>query len=163
MKYLKISFGIFLVLGASRFIPHPPNFTALIALSFYIPALLGIKFIVPVILSFVLTDVFIGFHTLILFTWGSVALISIVSQKFLNNLKKRIIGIFLSCLIFYIVTNFGVWTSGIYGHDFDGLLQCYILAIPFFGNTIISTFLYSSVIEGIYKINENKLNLIKKI
>ena len=41
MNYLKVSIGIFFALAASRFIPHPPNFTSLIALSFYVPALLG--------------------------------------------------------------------------------------------------------------------------
>ena len=44
-NYLKITFGILLALGASRFIPHPPNFTSLIALSFYVPAILGKKYI----------------------------------------------------------------------------------------------------------------------
>ena len=45
MKYLKISFGIFLVLALSRFIPHPPNFTNLLALSFYVPLIFGLNFI----------------------------------------------------------------------------------------------------------------------
>ena len=45
MNYLRISFGIFLILAASRFIPHPPNFTSLLALSFYVPAILGRKFL----------------------------------------------------------------------------------------------------------------------
>ena len=61
MNYLKISVGIFLALAASRFIPHPPNFTSLLALSFYIPALLGIKFIPALLVSFILTDFIIGF------------------------------------------------------------------------------------------------------
>ena len=43
MNYFKISFGIFIALAASRFVPHPPNFTSLMALSFYIPALLGVR------------------------------------------------------------------------------------------------------------------------
>ena len=43
MNYLKITLGIFIVLAASRFIPHPPNFTSLIALSFYVPLFLGKK------------------------------------------------------------------------------------------------------------------------
>ena len=51
MNYLKISLGIFTALAASRFIPHPPNFTSLIALSFYIPALLGTRFI-PALIGF---------------------------------------------------------------------------------------------------------------
>ncbi len=52
MNYLKISIGIFLTLALTRFIPHPPNFTSLIALSFYVPALIGIKYLPAVIISF---------------------------------------------------------------------------------------------------------------
>ena len=37
MNYIKVAFGVLIALSASRFIPHPPNFTSLIALSFYIP------------------------------------------------------------------------------------------------------------------------------
>ena len=51
MNYLKISLGIFIVLAASRFIPHPPNFTSLIALSLYVPLIFGLKFIPVLILS----------------------------------------------------------------------------------------------------------------
>ena len=52
-------------LFVSRFIPHPPNFTALIALSFYIPLIFGVKYISIVLVAFVLTDVFIGLHSTI--------------------------------------------------------------------------------------------------
>ena len=66
-KNIKISIGILLALAVSRFIPHPPNFTSLIALSFYVPALLGLKFLPFVLLSFIFTDVIIGFHNTLLF------------------------------------------------------------------------------------------------
>ena len=72
MKYIKISLGIFLVLALSRFIPHPPNFTNLIALSFYIPALLGLKYLPALLISFAITDLVIGYHTGTHWTWGSV-------------------------------------------------------------------------------------------
>ena len=72
MSYLKITLGIFIILAASRFVPHPPNFTSLIALSFYVPAVLGRKFIPAILLSFFITDLFLGFHNITLFTWGSV-------------------------------------------------------------------------------------------
>ena len=75
MNYLKIFLGIFLVLAASRFIPHPRNFTSLIALSFYVPALFGKRYISTVVLSFAITDFFIGFHSLMLITWGSILVI----------------------------------------------------------------------------------------
>ena len=64
MSYLKISFGIFVLLASSRLIPHPPNFTSLIALSFYVPFFFGLKFIPIVLLSFFITDLFIGMHIL---------------------------------------------------------------------------------------------------
>tara|TARA_B100000989_G_scaffold169548_1_gene126894 strand:+ start:199 stop:684 length:486 start_codon:yes stop_codon:yes gene_type:complete len=150
MNYLKISIGIFLVLAASRFIPHPPNFTSLIALSFYVPALLGRRFIPSLIFSFLLTDLVIGFHNTLFFTWGSVLLIGIVSNIFKKNLGLRVTGAIVGALIFFIVTNFGVWANGLYGLTLNGLIACYIAALPFFGNTIISTLIFSALIELIY-------------
>ena len=63
MNYLKTSLGILIVLAASRFVPHPPNFTALIALGFYVPVLLGLRFVPVVAISFAITDIYIGFHS----------------------------------------------------------------------------------------------------
>ena len=86
MKYLNFTVGIFLILAASRFIPHPPNFTSLIALSFYIPAVLGLRFLPALLICFGLTDLIIGFHGTILFTWGSVIVIGLISTKFCKNI-----------------------------------------------------------------------------
>ena len=88
MKYIKTSFLIFGILAASRFIPHPPNFTTLLALSFYVPAILGIKFLPALILSFFITDLFIGFHSLTIFTWGSVMIIGFISKFFLDTRNR---------------------------------------------------------------------------
>ena len=92
MNYLKIFIGIFLALAASRFIPHPPNFTSLLALSFYVPALLGIRYLPTLILCFILTDFFIGFHSVTFFTWGSVIFIGLLSQYFIKSITLRISG-----------------------------------------------------------------------
>ena len=152
MSFLKVSIGIFIALAASRFIPHPPNFTSLLALSFYVPALLGKKYIPSLIISFAITDFLIGFHALTLFTWGSVFLIGIISKYFVKNFNKRIIGSFFGTVIFFIVTNFGVWSIGSYGYSLNGLVICYTLALPFFAYSIISTFLFSLIIETLLKI-----------
>ena len=92
MQYLKISIGIFLALAASRFIPHPPNFTSLLALSFYVPALLGIRYLPALVISFFITDLLIGYHSVTLFTWGSVILIGLSSRFFLSSLTTRVSG-----------------------------------------------------------------------
>jgi hypothetical protein len=159
MSYLKVAFGIFVVLAASRFIPHPPNFTSLLALSFYVPALLGARYLPALLISFVITDLFIGFHGVTLFTWGSVILIGLGSKFFTKNISNRIFGSLLGACLFFIITNFGVWSLGSYGYTFNGLISCYTLAIPFFAYSLISTLIFSTIIEAFYKL---RLSVIKK-
>ena len=72
MNYIKTTILIFSILAVSRFVPHPPNFTSLLALSFYVPVMLGNKYIPALMISFIITDIIIGFHSVLLFTWGSV-------------------------------------------------------------------------------------------
>ena len=151
MQYLKFSIGIFLALAASRFIPHPPNFTSLLALSFYIPAILGIRFIPALVVSFFITDLIIGFHSVTFFTWGSVILIGLGSRFFDKSIFNRISGSLLGACLFFIITNFGVWSLGSYGYSLNGIINCYILALPFFGYSLVSTFIFAGVMESVYK------------
>ena len=156
MNYFKISLGIILILSASRLIPHPPNFTSLQALSFYLPAIFGLIYLPAILIGFIFTDFIIGFHNTLFFTWGSIVVIAIFSKMYnFKNFKLRIFGSLFGALIFYIITNFGVWSFGSYGYTFQGLLECYILAIPFFGNALVSTFVYALVIEFILKAKNN--------
>ena len=121
-KNLFISVGIFLSLAASRFIPHPPNFTSLQALSFY-----------------------------------SVLVIGLMSQYFSKNINLRVVGSLFGAFIFFLITNFGVWASGMYSLTINGFIECYSLAIPFFAYSLISTILFSLLIETGYKILKNSL------
>ena len=159
MHYLKIAIGVLIALSASRFIPHPPNFTSLLALSFYIPAIFGIRFIPIVILALFFTDLIIGFHSTMFFTIGSVALIGLISKIFNKSILLRLFGALMGAVIFFILTNFGVWASGSYGYTLNGFISCYLLAIPFFGYSIISTIIFSSIIETVYKFSNLKERL----
>ncbi len=161
MKQLTICLGIFLSLALSRFIPHPPNFTSLIALSFYVPVIFGLRYIPVVILSFAITDFVIGYHLGTHWTWGSIFIISLISQFFTSNIFTRISGALIGAMIFFIITNFGVWLSGMYGVDLGGLKMTYILAIPFFTYNLISTLIFSIIIETIYKIVVTKKASLK--
>jgi len=151
MSNFKISVGILLVLATSRFIPHPPNFTSLIALSFYIPAFFGLKYIWIVFIAYFITDIILGLHSTLLFTWGSVVLIGFISKYLNQSLKSRLFGALFASLLFFVITNFGVWLLGMYDYSFKGLLESYIMAIPFYKNTILSTLIYSLIIETIFK------------
>ncbi len=156
MRVLKISLGIFLVLAASRFIPHPPNFTSLIALSFYVPVFFGIKFIPIVLLSFFITDLFIGMHSLTLFTWSSILFIGLLSKFLFKTFFSRICGAISGTFIFFAISNFGVWLLGDYTYSIDGFMACYVAALPFYGNTFTSTLLYALIIEIIHKFVPSK-------
>ncbi len=151
MKQINICLGIFLALAISRFVPHPPNFTSLIALSFYIPVFFGRKYIPAIIISFAITDLIIGLHAVTFFTWGSVLLIGLISNYFSKTLLKRLSGALFGAVIFFVLTNFGVWASGMYGYTLNGIINCYTLAIPFFAYSVISTILFSFLIEFIYR------------
>ena len=161
MNYLKIALGIFITLAATRFIPHPPNFTSLMALSFYVPAFLGIRYLPIVLISFVITDLIIGFHSVTLFTWGSVIFIGLLAKYFIKNTLSRLTGAMLGACIFFIITNFGVWSLGSYGYTTNGLILCYVLALPFFGYSLISTLIFSTVIESLIKLKLIKLKKLK--
>ena len=151
-KNFLIFIGIFASLAASRFVPHPPNFTSLIALSFYVPVFLGLRFLPALLISFAITDLVIGYHSGTHWTWGSVLLIGLSSQFFIKNIAFRLSGALLGALIFFLITNFGVWSSGMYGYTAAGLVNCFVLAIPFFSHTVISTLIFSVIIEVVYKI-----------
>jgi hypothetical protein len=52
-------------------------------------------------------------------------------------------------LIFFVVTNLGVWAfSGMYPVTFDGLVACYVAALPFLQQTVVSDLLWATVLFG---------------
>lgn len=138
-------FGVF-----SRVILHVPNFTPVLALALFSGAYLPRKyaFILPVVLMMI-SDIVLGAHETMPYTWGSIFLISLLGL-WLKNYKdfKNIFGMSLvSSLIFFIITNLGVWlVSSLYPFTMAGLTACFILAIPFFKSTLLSTLFYAFVL-----------------
>ena len=166
IKILLIVAIIFLV-SLTRIFPHPPNFTPILALAIFGGAFLPNKktaLFLPISAMF-LSDLFIGFHSQIFAVYSSIILLSylgnIVEKKNIRNIA--IAGI-LGSLIFFIITNFSVWLGGmLYPLTIDGLIQCYIMAIPFFHNTLISTLLFLSILFFGYTFAEKKYQFLKKI
>ena len=79
-----------------------------------------------------------------------------MSQYFKDHTINRLTGAVTGAIIFFIVTNFGVWSLGSYGYTFEGMVACYTLALPFFAYSLLSTFLFSCVIETIYIFSRQK-------
>ena len=154
--------SLILILALARLIPHPPNFTPIIAvaiMSGYFFKNLNLSFIV-LLISMLFADMFIGFYENVIFVYASLLLITYIFYKLSNkiNFKNLFIYGFAGSLIFFIVSNFGVWLLGspglndiAYEKSLSGLVECYILAIPFFGNTFLSTLIFAYPAMYIYK------------
>ncbi len=157
-KFIIISFVSILI---SRLIPHPPNFTTAISVAFYLPALFGYKYIIVGLTAFILTDLLIGVHNLLLFTWGSIILIGLLS-RYSNNFYFRFLGIAGSCIIFFLISNFGVWLiSNNYEDNLSGLLTCYIMGLPFLKNSLISSLGISVLVEFLISMQFAKAYILK--
>ncbi len=62
-----------------------------------------------------------------------------------------------SSTLFFLVTNFGVWLQGgLYPLTVAGLVDCYVMAIPFFKTTVAGDLVYSAGFFGLYALAEQK-------
>ena len=155
-NHLKLLLIIGLVLFAVSFrlMPHPANFTPIAALALFGGAVLPRRWALSLPLAaIVISDLFLGVHSLILFTWGSFLLIALLSSKYLNKIKPKLVigGSLLASVLFFVVTNFGVWLEGrLYPLTTEGLIACYYNALPFFRNTLLGDLVFSVMLFGIY-------------
>ena len=108
--------------------------------------LLGLRFLPAVVLSFVLTDFFIGYHSVIMFVYVSLLIIFLLGKYLAkeNSYNSTIVLSLSSVFIFFAISNFGVWLIG-YPKTISGFIACYVAALPFLLNTLISTLIFSSV------------------
>ena len=64
--------------------------------------------------------------------------------------KIEVKTVFLSSIIFFILTNLGVWYLG-YPKNIEGFIACFTLALPFFVNTILGDLFYSFILFRSFK------------
>lgn len=138
----------------SRLIPHVPNVTAVTAMALLGGAYLSnrsLAVIVPVAALF-LSDLVLGFHDTVPFVYGSLALISLLSAwgvgKNWTGSRLALVSL-LSSLLFFTITNFGVWmVGGLYEKSAQGLATCYVMALPFLGTQMIGDLFYTALLFG---------------
>jgi hypothetical protein len=62
-----------------------------------------------------------------------------------------------AALLFYLVTNFGVWTRGVlYPLTWEGLVTCYVAAIPFLRNAILGNAFYAIALFGGFSLAQHR-------
>ena len=171
--------GIILLASFSRLIPHYPNFTPVIAI-----AIFGGKFfndrslavLLPLLIlwvsdlilnNFVFNyyESFIFFYSGFFWQYLPIICITLIGRYSLDKISLlRLLGVSISSsLIFYIVSNFGVFiSSSIYTKDLSGLILCYTVALPFFYGTLSSTVIYTFSLFGLKEVLFNKNILITR-
>jgi len=149
IAYILIVAGLF-----ARLIPHAPNFVPVMAIAVFAGAYLDKKAApwIP-LLVMVLSDLVIGLHDMVIFTWGAFLLIGILSTwlKSHRTLGNVFAASVFSAVIFFLITNVGVWLSW-YPHNYQGLADCFIKAVPFFRNTLVSNVVFTFVLFGLYEL-----------
>jgi hypothetical protein len=151
------------IAAATRFLPHPPNFTAIGGMALFGAATLTNKklaFIVP-IMAMLISDLFIpnGFDLSVYTAFIAIAAIGLlISNK--KGPMPVIVGSISASVIFFAISNFGVWLSqALYTKNAIGLISCFEAAIPFFPNTLAADLFFSSLLFSSYAIIK-KTNMV---
>ncbi|MCP3927884.1 MAG: hypothetical protein GY705_02150 [Bacteroidetes bacterium] len=170
---------IILAAAICRLIPHPPNFTPIGGMALFGAAYFSRKY-----LAFLIPFAILWISDLVLnnfvytsfaesgFQWfGNVwvyagfALIVVLGIGLLKRVKFQnlLIATLGASLVFFIITNFGVWMGmSLYPKTAAGLMACYIAAIPFFLNTILGNLLFTGLLFGIFEWMSRKVPQLQK-
>lgn len=154
-QYVVIAVLLVVFVVLSRLLPHPPNFAPVAAIAIFAGALLPRRWALGLpLVAMIVSDLFIGLHDLVLFTWGSFALIALVSAKLLKgrlSWRNSVAASIGASVLFFVVTNFGVWLQGnMYARTLAGFVECYYMALPFFRNTLLGDMAYTLGLYGLY-------------
>ena len=144
----ELVFGLLGVGVLARVLPHPPNVTPLTALALFGGAMLPRRWAVLLPLGIImLSDLVLGLHETIAFTWAGVALIGSIGWwlRRQTSLGRVMFASLLASSLFFILTNAGVWLLGergtMYPHTAQGLWTCYVAALPFYRNALLGDLL----------------------
>lgn len=162
---------ILIALGVStRLLPHPANFAPIAAIALFSGLYLPKRFaiIVPAA-ALLLSDIVLGFYTwqVVVSVYACFALTGIMGLYLAKqkNFATIALGTILASIIFFLVTNWAVWAFGtMYPHTTSGLMQSYIMALPFFRNSLLGDIFYTTVLVGSMElIQKTSLSKIKAV
>lgn len=154
-----VAAGLLMLFVCARFIPHPANFSPIGAVAF-LSGLWMIRrswlLLLPFVMIF-LTDLALGLYDGIAFVYLAYALMAalgVLYAKLKFESKSLKLGYFAmfnvsASVVFFFVSNLGVWwATALYSRDLHGLLECFVLAIPFYPMTLLSQVMYAVAIQA---------------
>lgn len=149
-----LAYGLIVLGAVARLVPHPANATPLMAIALFGGTYLAKRWAILLpLMTVALSDLLIGWHNTIPFTWGAFLLTGTLAWWIRRRpTPARILAASVAgSLVFFLVTNFGVWAvGGLYPSTVPGLWQCYVAAIPFFRQTLMGDLVYVTAIFGTF-------------
>src|SRR4051812_41485805 len=125
---------LFLLAVISRLVPHNWNSTLVGAVFIFAGAYFKDRKLAATLMlsSLLVSDFFIGFHSQMLAVYaGCLAMLAVGVFLNTDSSRTKILGYSVGAsLLFYIISNFGVWYEGkLYSHTWSGFVDCYVMAI----------------------------------
>ncbi len=159
--------GMVLTAAASRLIPHPPNLTPIAAIALFGGAYFADKRLAFLVMlaAMLLSDLAIGLHRELPVVYACFATTVCIGLWLRGRRRAPLIaGAALgSSILFFVVTNFGVWAlSSLYPKTMEGLIACYLAAIPFFKNTLVGDVFYTALLFGGFKLAEHRFPVLRE-
>ena len=165
MKFLL--FLILIILASlSRLIPHPANFTPLIAIALFSGSSIKNKWVAASVpaLALLFSNLILGFEGISLIVLILISCLALFGRNIKHSRSMWFQKSILCSLIFYFISNFYVWIQGsLYQVNLEGLIECYWMALPFFKNTLLSTIFYSAALFESDFFFKKHINGLKKI
>jgi hypothetical protein len=170
---------IILLAAFSRLIPHPPNFAPVSAMALFGAAYFSKKHLAllfPIVAMWlsdlVLNNVVYGryfdgftfFYQGFYWTYSAFIIIGMLGFFLLKKVGafRLILASISASILFFLISNFGVWASGfMYPLTWDGLLTCYTAALPFFQNTLTGDLVYNGVLFGSFELARHKFPVLQ--
>jgi len=169
--------GMIVAAALFRLIPHPWNIAPVGAVALFGGAHVSHKrwaFAVPLVAMFASDFVLYAtryqsyqshFLLTTAFTYGSFALIVCLGLwlRSRRNIPNVAAATLAGSLTFFVMTNFGVWLCfNTYPKTLSGLYECYVAAIPFFRNTLLSDAVFVTALFGLFALAERRWPVLRR-
>jgi hypothetical protein len=155
-----------LAAAAMRLLPHPPNFAPIAAMALFGGAYLpgrALSFAAP-FGALVLSDAFLGgYYAGMGFVYFSFALTVLIGWAISSRKTPLTIGAaaLASSILFFVISNLGTWLF-FYPRTVEGLVACYVAAIPFFQNSVAGDIFFAALLFGGFALAERTIPALRK-
>ena len=169
--------ALIFIAALTRVIPHPPNFSPIEAVALFGGAYFAKRhwaLLVPLLAMFA-SDLVLGVinggiyweyfaSAGYLLVYACILLSTLLGFGLRGKVSAgRVLAYSLAgSMLFFLVTNFGVWASGtMYPKNMGGLVAAYVAGVPFFQWTVLGTLFYSALLFGGFELMRRRVPALR--